>query len=99
MIRKILLILMMIYIFIFGISSINELNGIDSIDSIGDIVIERGYQDTSSKNLVAAILIDYRLFDSVFEAGILIISVAGIIFMSSDDSVNKSKRGDGINER
>ncbi len=47
--------------------------------------VEKGYEETSSLNLVTAIYLDYRLFDSFFEAGILLVSVTGIAFMTIKD--------------
>ena len=50
-----------------------------------DYYIEYGLDETSSKNLVTAIYLDYRLFDSFFEASLLLIAVAGIAFMGVKD--------------
>lgn len=50
-----------------------------------DYYIEYGLKETSSKNLVTAIYLDYRLFDSFFEASLLLIAVAGIAFMGVKD--------------
>jgi len=47
--------------------------------------IEKGLEETSSLNLVTAIYLDYRLFDSFFEAGILLVVVTGIAFMAIKD--------------
>ena len=44
-----------------------------------------GFEDTASKNLVTAIYLDYRLFDTFLEASVLFIAVGGIIFMSKRD--------------
>ncbi|MFZ5351361.1 MAG: hydrogen gas-evolving membrane-bound hydrogenase subunit E [Bacillota bacterium] len=44
--------------------------------------LQHAYNETGAKNIVAAIYLDYRLFDSLFEAGILLITVSGITFMS-----------------
>lgn len=47
--------------------------------------VTHGLEETSSKNLVTAIYLDYRLFDSFFEASILLIAVTGIAFMAIKD--------------
>lgn len=47
--------------------------------------IENGLEETSSMNLVTAIYLDYRLFDSFFEASTLLIAVTGIAFMAIKD--------------
>ena len=47
--------------------------------------VENGLAETSSKNLVTAIYLDYRLFDSFFEASILLVAVTGIAFMAIKD--------------
>lgn len=47
--------------------------------------IEKGLEETSSKNLVTAIYLDYRFFDSFFEASILLVVVTGIAFMAIKD--------------
>jgi multicomponent Na+:H+ antiporter subunit B len=43
---------------------------------------ENGFLDTGSRNLVTAIYLDYRLFDSLFEAGILLVAVSGVLWIS-----------------
>jgi multicomponent Na+:H+ antiporter subunit B len=50
-----------------------------------DYYIQRGLNETSSKNLVTAIYLDYRMFDSFFEASLLLIAVTGIAFMAIKD--------------
>lgn len=50
-----------------------------------DYYIENGFEETSSKNLVTAIYLDYRLFDSFFEASLLLVVVTGIAFMAIKD--------------
>lgn len=47
--------------------------------------VDNGLEETSSKNLVTAIYLDYRLFDSFFEASLLLIVVTGIAFMTIKD--------------
>ena len=48
------------------------------------------YLDTGSLNAVSAIYLDYRLFDSIFEAGILLIAVAGIMWISQHKIESKN---------
>jgi multicomponent Na+:H+ antiporter subunit B len=43
---------------------------------------QNAFFDTGSRNFVTAIYLDYRLFDSLFEAGILLIAVSGIMWIS-----------------
>ncbi len=55
-----------------------------------DYIAATGFADTGSRNLVTAILLDYRLFDSLFEAGILLIAVSGVIWISKHESQEKN---------
>ncbi len=43
------------------------------------------FAEVGSKNMVTGIYLDYRLFDSLLEAGILFVVTAGILFMSKKD--------------
>ncbi len=90
MIKKLVLLLMFGFIFIYALAATVPLADISLETSIGQTVIDRGYDDTASKNLVAAILLDYRLFDSIFEAGILLISAAGVLYMTQSSEYSKS---------
>jgi multicomponent Na+:H+ antiporter subunit B len=55
-----------------------------------DYLMDRGVLETASQNLVTAIYLDYRLYDSIFEASILLIAVTGIVFISiKDEDVTK----------
>ncbi|WP_461207651.1 MnhB domain-containing protein [Clostridium sp. DL1XJH146] len=48
--------------------------------------LENAFKDTSSKNIVTSIYLDYRLYDTFFEALMLLVSVIGIIHFSRHDS-------------
>jgi len=43
---------------------------------------QRTFLETGSENYVTGIYLEYRLFDSLFEAAILFVVAAGILFMS-----------------
>lgn len=46
-----------------------------------------GYQQTGSLNLVTAIYLDYRLLDTLFEAGILLIAVTGVSYIAQHENI------------
>ncbi|MFW5913926.1 MAG: MnhB domain-containing protein [Bacillota bacterium] len=54
--------------------------------------LENGLEETGSRNLVTGILLDYRLFDSLFEAGILLIAVSGVLWISKHDIDEKNAK-------
>lgn len=43
-----------------------------------DAVLARGIEETAARNLVAGIYLDYRLFDTLLEALLLLVSVIGV---------------------
>jgi multisubunit Na+/H+ antiporter MnhB subunit len=63
--------------FLSGGFFVNELSS--------DYFIYNTFIEVGSRNIVTGIYLDYRLFDSIFEAGILLVAVAGVIFMSKKD--------------
>lgn len=82
MIKNISVLLMLIIILIVFMITISDFN-INTYTK--DYLMENGYMETGSKNLITAVYLDYRLYDSIFEAGILLVTVSGIIFMSKKD--------------
>ena len=85
--RKIKKLLISLLLIILMMQISNHINGDDTTYNTlsRNYYIEKGYEETSSKNLVTAIYLDYRLFDSFFEAGILLITVTGIAFIAMKD--------------
>lgn len=84
MIKKLFLILILsVILYYFSLSSFEAIENIDTFSK--DYFFKNTYVETGSKNIVTGIYLDYRLFDSIFEAGILLVSVTGIIFMSKRD--------------
>jgi multisubunit Na+/H+ antiporter MnhB subunit len=51
--------------------------------------IRNGYDDTSVINLVGAIYMNYRVFDTLFEAMLLAAAVTAVIYFSSPWDKNK----------
>lgn len=81
--KSIIILILIVFLVVFS----NEaFKAIDSIDTESkEYYLTNTYKDTGSKNIVTGIYLDYRLFDSIFEASILIITVSGIIFISKRD--------------
>lgn len=81
MIKRLSLVLLLgllLYFFIDSIAGLAEI-----YDASGkEFFLIHGFSDTGSRNLVTAIYLDYRLFDSLFEASILLIAVSGVMWVS-----------------
>lgn len=85
MIKKISVIgmlLSLLYIFVLATLDIFNINE----KKPENYYIKNTYKETGSKNYVTGIYLDYRLFDSIFEASTLLIAVAGIVFISKEES-------------
>lgn len=89
MIKKISLIVMLggvLYLFIQSMIELPEI-----YNAFGrDFFLNNGLNDTGSTNLVTGIYLDYRLFDSIFEAGILLVAVSGVMWISQHDIEEKN---------
>lgn len=79
-----LLIAMIILFTALNLSFMQE-NLTSSTPYLKDYYLTHFASDTGALNSVAAIYLDYRIFDSIFEAGILLIAVTGIIFIAGSD--------------
>lgn len=78
--RAILLIMLggLLYAFILAMNDLEIVYN----DFGKEYFLINGLQETGSLNLVTGIYLDYRLFDSLFEAGILLIAVSGVMWIS-----------------
>ena len=89
LIKRISLVFLLGFILYLFTTSIENLS--DIYNSAGkDFFRENGFYDTGSMNLVTAIYLDYRLFDSLFEAGILLIAVSGVMWISQHNTLEKN---------
>ncbi|MFP4187217.1 MAG: MnhB domain-containing protein [Acholeplasmataceae bacterium] len=81
MTKKLLLVPLLGLILFLFVISLEDLYGF--YDDAGRAFFsENVFAETGSRNFVTAIYLDYRLFDSLFEAGILLIAVSGVMWIS-----------------
>jgi multicomponent Na+:H+ antiporter subunit B len=89
MIKRLSLVLLLgfvLYLFIVSMETLPEV-----YNASGKLFFrDNGFSDTGSMNLVTAIYLDYRLFDSLFEAGILLIAVSGVMWISQHNIKEKN---------
>lgn len=69
------------FLFWYGTNNLILIN----TDIARDFFQNNGYFDTASRNIVTAIYLDYRLLDTLFEAGILLIAVSGISWIAQHE--------------
>ncbi|WXR62551.1 hypothetical protein WG909_04720 [Peptostreptococcaceae bacterium AGR-M142] len=81
-IRVFTIVFFLIIIFSFLVESY-DIKDMDFIRA-KDIYIENSIRDTNSLNTVTSIYLDYRLFDSVFEALVLLITTSAVAFIIRD---------------
>ena len=68
--------------FIFILISFSHTVPLDSSHLLKNYYLEHFYSDTGALNCVAGIYLNYRVFDTLFETLLLLISVIGIIHFS-----------------
>ena len=87
LIKNFIVITFLIVIFVLFCSSINKAINQNLINSYSkNYYINNTLNETGSQNIVTGIYLDYRLYDSIFEASILLITGSGIIFISKNDN-------------
>lgn len=48
-----------------------------------DVCLDSAYEDTGAQNAVAAIYLDYRVFDTLLESLLLLISIVAVIHFTA----------------
>jgi len=81
LIKRVILLIMLGGLLYAFILAMNDLEVVYN-DFGKEYFLINGLQETGSLNLVTGIYLDYRLFDSLFEAGILLIAVSGVMWIS-----------------
>ncbi|MFT9496091.1 hypothetical protein [Anaerosolibacter sp.] len=84
MIKKMFVLMMLSVLFIVFVEATKDIERMNQKVS-KDYFIQHTLEEVGSNNFVTGIYLDYRLLDSIFEAGILLVTVTGIIFMSKKD--------------
>lgn len=80
-IEKIVITIILLIIFSFIIINYNK-NKVAPDDYLKNYYVENTITDTKSNNAVTAIYLNYRLFDSLFETLMLLVSVMAVIHFS-----------------
>ena len=89
LIKKLSMLLLLIFVLVMFSISLSDLETL--YNNAGRVFFSsNGFFDTGSKNLVTAIYLDYRLFDSLFEAGILLVAVSGVLWISQHNIKEKN---------
>ncbi len=73
-----------LFIFFVGLVVVYQSNAIPSLDfkPISEYLIQSAYAKTGSENLVTAVYLYYRYYDTLFEALMLLFSIIAVIYMS-----------------
>lgn len=83
------MLLLLIFVLVMFSISLSDLETL--YNNAGKVFFSsNGFFDTGSKNLVTAIYLDYRFFDSLFEAGILLVAVSGVLWISQHNIKEKN---------
>ncbi len=86
MIRKILTLPLLVFVFFIFALTLGDLPSLYN-DFAREFYQEFGFLYSGSANLVTAIYLDFRLLDTLFEAGILLIAVTGVSWIAQHDNV------------
>lgn len=86
MIRRLVAIPLLMAIFVFALFAFADFETL--YNDFGRLYFQQnGFYETGSLNLVTGIYLDYRLFDTLFEAGILLVAVTGVSWIAQHEHV------------
>jgi multicomponent Na+:H+ antiporter subunit B len=86
LIRRIIGLSLLIGLFFFMVEAMHEF-GVLYNDEARLYFQTNGFLETGSLNLVTGIYLDYRLLDTLFEAGILLVAVSGVSWIAQHDHI------------
>jgi multisubunit Na+/H+ antiporter MnhB subunit len=75
-----ILLLVLVAFLVLGMYLVHPFGYPDASD-MDDYMIENSQEETASNNVVAAVLFDYRLLDTLGEATILFTAVTGVLLL------------------
>jgi multisubunit Na+/H+ antiporter MnhB subunit len=75
-----IVLLVLLGFLVWGVMLIHPF-GYPDASAMDDYIIENSQEETSSNNVVAAVLFDYRGFDTLGEATILFTAVTGVLLL------------------
>ncbi len=71
---------------LFALILISKTQKIDQAYNLAEVYSKNSYIDTGTSNVVAGIYLDYRLYDSLFEALLLLVTVSAISYLNRTDT-------------
>ena len=75
-----IVLIVLVFFLVWGVTLIHPFGYPDPSD-MDDYIIENSQEETGSNNVVAAVLFDYRGFDTLGEATILFTAVTGVLLL------------------
>ena len=75
-----IVLIVLVAFLVWGVMLIHPF-GYPDASAMDDYIIENSQEETGSNNVVAAVLFDYRLFDTLGEATILFTAVMGVLLL------------------
>lgn len=87
--KRRLIILIFVIVISIGAIFIHESYSENMSPDAYNTYIERGYEETKVSNLVSAIYLNYRVFDTIFETLLLAISVTAVVYFAAPWEIHK----------